>query len=423
MIKKAVTPLLLVVVLVLTANLSAQDKPLKVYLLVGQSNMQGHAHVKTLAHMGMDESMKAVLEEIQDSSGTPKVVDDVWISYLSAGVEKSGPLTTGFGAADDKIGPELTFGIYMQKRLGEPILIIKTAWGGKSINTDFRPPSAGPYVFHDAVLERLEKRGQDIDKIKADKVKATGAYYRDTVAHVKKVLSNIEEVVPGYKESQGYELAGLVWFQGWNDMVDSGTYPRRGEPGGYNAYSEVLTHMIRDFRKDLDAPELPFVIGVMGVNGPTEQYTKQQQRYKKIHQGFRDAMAAPAMQEEFKSNVVNVLTEHYWDMELDRLVSRESTIRGTARRLAKSGDSEKIIEAFAGGEEPSPAAKEELETLMKSRKFERVLAEKMLSKEFSEREMLILKNGKSNAAFHYFGCAKIMAGIGKGFADAMPIDQ
>ena len=29
------------------------------------------------------------------------------------------------------------------------MLIIKTAWGGKSLHTDFRPPSAGPYQLND----------------------------------------------------------------------------------------------------------------------------------------------------------------------------------------------------------------------------------------------------------------------------------
>lgn len=68
------------------------------------------------------------------------------------GVATEGKLTAGFGERGNqptkngsKIGPEFTFGIYMQKELNEPILIIKTAWGGRSLNTEFRPPSAGPY--------------------------------------------------------------------------------------------------------------------------------------------------------------------------------------------------------------------------------------------------------------------------------------
>ena len=33
----------------------------------------------------------------------------------------------------------------LEKHLDQPVLIIKTSWGGKSIHYDFRPPSAGPY--------------------------------------------------------------------------------------------------------------------------------------------------------------------------------------------------------------------------------------------------------------------------------------
>ena len=107
--------------------------------------------------------------------------------------------------------------------------------------------------------------------MKAEKAKATGHYYRLMIAHVKKVLADIGEVYPGYDPVQGYELAGFVWFQGWNDMVDRGTYPNRDKPGGYGAYSRVLAHFIRDVRRDLAAPELPFVIGVLGVGGPVRK--------------------------------------------------------------------------------------------------------------------------------------------------------
>jgi alpha-galactosidase len=37
----------------------------------------------------------------------------------------------------------------MDAALAEPVLIIKAAWGGKSLHTDFRPPSAGPYVLNE----------------------------------------------------------------------------------------------------------------------------------------------------------------------------------------------------------------------------------------------------------------------------------
>ncbi len=135
-------------------------KPLKVFILAGQSNMQGHAHVRTFDHIGMDPETLPLLQEMRADDGTPRVCDDVWISYLSSEGERQGRLTAGFGANGDKIGPEFTFGIYAAEAADEPILIIKTAWGGKSLHTDFRPPSAGPYAFDEAQLERAPAAGQ-----------------------------------------------------------------------------------------------------------------------------------------------------------------------------------------------------------------------------------------------------------------------
>ena len=376
------------------AMAAEKKKPLQVFVLVGQSNMQGHARLRTFEHIGMDPKTEPLLREMQKEDGTPRVCEDVWISYLSSGGEKQGKLTAGYGADEDKIGPELTFGIFMQKTVGEPILVIKAAWGGKSIHTDFRPPSAGPYRFSEAQLEQFEKQGKDVEAIKAERAKATGHYYRLTIDHVKKVLSDVGKIVPDYDSDQGYELAGFAWFQGWNDMVDRGVYPNRDKPGGYDAYSEVLAHFIRDVRKDLSAPKMPFVIGVIGVGGPVELYREGQKRYAGIHQNFRDAMAAPAELPEFKGNVAAVRTEIYWDQQLVDLKAREGKIKQRVKEM-KAKDPKLGREA------------------------ERAATEKFRAEEFSEREREILEKGISNLEFHYLGSAKILGQIGKGFAEAM----
>lgn len=370
-----------------------EPKPLKVFVLVGQSNMQGHAQIRTFAHIGMDPEMAPLLRQMQGTDGTPRVCEDVWISSLSDGGVKQGRLTAGFGADQNKIGPEFTFGITMRKLLGEPILLIKAAWGGKSLLTDFRPPGAGPYEFNGTQLETFAKQGKDVDAIKAEKVKATGHYYRLAMDHVKQVLADPGQVIPDYDPAQGFELAGFVWFQGWNDMVDGGSYPERNRPGGYDAYSSVLGHFIRDVREELSAPGLPFVIGVIGVGGPVEKYAPEQQRYKTVHQSFRSAMAAPAGLPEFRGKVAAVLTEECWDMELSDLVDRNQKI------------DRKVKEAQSG---KKPGAKET-----------RALREELRKKEFSQRELEILEKGVSNQAYHYLGSAKIMALIGAGFAEAM----
>lgn len=387
---------LLALSLLCVSQTSAKER-LKVFVLVGQSNMQGHAEISTFDHIGMDPKTAPFLKQMRKADGTPTVCDDVWISSIgNDGTEQEyhGQLTAGYGAKGrgTKIGPEFMFGISMQKQLNQPILIIKTAWGGKSLHTDFRPPSSGPYEFNDSQLENLKKQGKDIDQAKADRAKASGHYYRLMIEHVQKVVKDIKRVYPSYDANAGYELAGVVWFQGWNDMVGRDVYPDRDKTGGYDLYSKLMAQFIRDIRKDLSAPQLPFVIGVMGAGGPVDKYGPDQQRYKSVHQNFRDAMAAPASLSEFDGNVMAVLTENYWDAELAELKARGQKLKAKSRELSQ---------------QPDLTRKQKAEAL-----------EQFRANLYSPRELEILK-GSSNAEYHYNGCAKIMAQIGNGFAEAM----
>jgi alpha-galactosidase len=344
----------------------------------------------------MDPATKPMWQEMHQADGSLNVCERVWISSLGTSEkEQVGKLTTGFGADQrgPKIGPEFTFGIYMEKSTDAPILLIKTSWGGKSLHTDFRPPSAGPYVFEPTQLVQWKTQGKDVDALLAEKKQQTGVFYRMMIEHVKSVLKNPLPVVPGYDAKEGYELSGFVWLQGWNDLVDGGAYPQRDKPGGYDAYSSAMAHFIRDVRKDLAAPKLPFVIGVLGVGGPTEKYGPEQQRYKVIHQQFRDAMAAPANLPEFKGNVVAVRTEQFWDAELQAAINKDNVIKREADQAAKQ---QKLAPVDA----------------------KKLLEQKRLAG-LNERERSILEKGISNFEFHYLGSAKILGGIGKGFAEAM----
>ncbi|MBT3294956.1 MAG: hypothetical protein HN919_17480 [Verrucomicrobia bacterium] len=354
-------------------------KPLKVFILAGQSNMEGHAAVRTFEHIGMDPKTAPMLKTMTDTTGKPIVCKDVYITYLTgkleSPLEKKGKLTAGFGAQgrEPKIGPEFTFGIYMQQHLNEPFLIIKTAWGGKSLYGDFRPPSAGSF--------EQAKRPED-----------TGEYYRAMSKYVNKVLADPGKYHPRYNKGDGHQVAGFVWFQGWNDMVNGGVYPNRYNKGGYDEYSKALACFIRDVRKDFKAPRMPFVIGVMGAGGPTKLYRSP--RYKGVHQYFRDAMAAPASMPEFKGTVAAVLTENYWDAQLAELAEeRWGKVKAKmkeAEKTGKLGRDEKVA-----------------------------LQEKIVAELYTPEELKIMQVGKSNAGFHYLGSGKVMSQIGKGFADAM----
>ena len=369
--------------------MASTPKPLKVIVMAGQSNMQGYVNVSTFDSMADDPKTAPILKEMRNADGTPRVCEKVWISSIGCAgndvKEQTGKVTTGFGASTSAIGPEFTFGIYLEKRLQEPILLIKTAWGGKSLNTDFRPPSAGPYLFNETQSAAFAKDGKDLAAIKAAKAKETGVYYRLMVEHVRKVLADIKRVYPDYDPKDGYELAGFVWFQGWNDLCDGDTYPNRNKTGGYDVYSDLLAKFIRDVRKDLNAPRLPFVIGVLGVGGVKQQGV------------FHQAMAAPAALPEFKGNVVAVETAPFWDEDLDQLHGRWD--------VAVQKINNTIKEEVKKNPKMTPEAQQEIRKQVKDELFTP-----------EEQKRL---TGISHWDCHYHGAAKIMAPIGKALAEAM----
>ena len=75
--------LLLTLTALAVGSLVAQAaKPLQVFVLAGQSNMQGHAKTTTFEHIGMDPATKPMLAEMLGADGKPKVCERVWISSI-----------------------------------------------------------------------------------------------------------------------------------------------------------------------------------------------------------------------------------------------------------------------------------------------------------------------------------------------------
>lgn len=368
---------------------SAHAKPLKVFILCGQSNMEGHAQTRTFSAIEKDPTTVDLFKEMVDAEGKPVACQDVWISYAFGDFSgnpigrKAGQLTAGWGSqhhvGTGKIGPEFTFGITMHKLQGEPILLIKNAWGGKSLMVDFRPPSGG---------ELTDVKSKD----------KAGKYYALMIEHVKDVLADPKKVYPDYDPKEGYELAGFIWFQGFNDLVGSypATEPAKGKKGvkDYSEYSRLLACLIRDVRKDLSAPNLPFVIGILGVGGESAGEGTM---------AFRNAMAAPADTDEFKGSVVNVFTERFWPTELDAVMAKVATIKNEFAAREKQLKNDGLSREDAKQE----AAKIEAE---KRAKIEQSL---------TPDELFLLDNGISNQGFHYYGSAKFFAQVGKAFAEAM----
>lgn len=390
----------------LLAAAGVEAKPLKVFILAGQSNMEGHAKVETFDYIGDDPATAPLLKQMRGADGKPAVCDHVWISYLtgrydgSANGEGTGKLTAGFGARGDKptqdggkIGPEFTFGLTMDAALEEPVLIIKTAWGGRSLHTEFRPPSSGPYPFSEERLAQLQQQGKDLAAGKAEKVKETGRFYRYMIEYVKSVLADPKRVCPAYDPAAGYEISGFVWFQGFNDLVDGSTYPTGpdGKTRDYTPYGVWLADFIRDVRKDIGAPKMPFVIGVLGVGGLNANENTN---------AFRKAMTAPSLLPEFQGNVTAVPTAPFWAEELAAIEEKRGKIKAMAATLKNKGKKGQNKD----GTMTDAQQKEYL------RKYE--------TEVISPDEAAQWTRGASNAGYHYLGCAKTFALMGQAFAKA-----
>jgi hypothetical protein len=283
----------------------AAQGPVKVFLLAGQSNMQGQASLRTLEYLIYNPETAADYQHWKDRDGGWTERRDVWV-WTTDG-RRSGNLKPGFGAGEMKIGPELGFGWVVGQHLDEQVLLIKTCWGGRSVRRDFLPPGA-EMPSDDALQKELENARTRNPNATLEEIRANyGRAYRDMIAHVEDVLGNLKEHFPQYDEKRGYELAGFVFFQGWNDMVDG---QQRAEK--YVNYTERLAQLIRDVRKDLKAPNLPVVIGELGASERGD---------------FQAAQAAAAELPEFRGNVRFVKTRDFWEPEVEKLAN-ENVWRG-----------------------------------------------------------------------------------------------
>ena len=212
-----------------------------------------------------------------DEAGNWTVRKDVWFQEARLTEGRGAPLNAeanvvGKGKATT-IGPELGFGFVMGEFHGEQVLLIKTAQGNRALQFDFRPPSSGRLTDNDY----------------------EGFEYRAMVKGVRDTLANIDKIVPGYA-GQGYEIAGFAWFQGHKDSGST-----------KEAYEKCLVDLIKDLRKDLDAPGMKAVVATVGFNG----YRLMSGPWKGVWEA-QMAVGDPQQYPEFAGNVASVDTRDFW---------------------------------------------------------------------------------------------------------------
>ncbi len=240
------------------------DNPngIKVFILAGQSNMVGYGSVETgnggvagavgsLRYLAVndasypDYNYASLLTTPGQPATSPfRTRSDVKVWWRDGGPNLGGTVRKGdlgppFKGADNSLnGPEFAFGHVMGDFYPtNNVLLVKTAWGGRSLVRDFRPPSA------------VAARGGRV-----------GDFFSAIIDQTRDVLTNLDTEFPEWA-GQGYQIVGFGWHQGFNDLIDATASAE---------YKDNLPDLIKDMRTVFGKPNLPFTIVSTGQNPAVE---------------------------------------------------------------------------------------------------------------------------------------------------------
>jgi hypothetical protein len=250
-----------------------------------------------------------------------------------------------------KIGPEIGIGHHVGHATDAPVLILKSCIGNRALGWDLLPPGSEGFEFTDAkgvTWVHPGYKGTPERWVKGTEPKKinwyAGMQYDGDIARAKKVLSELDKYYPGVKKTKvdtakvevlktqiaakedfarrarftreglrkhkaevaairkelaslqaaanGYEIAGFFWWQGDRDSRSAALSSR---------YEKNLVHLIKQLRKDFNAPDAKFVCASLGQTkkGATDGGGK-----------ILDAMLAvdgkSGKYQEFKGNVASV---------------------------------------------------------------------------------------------------------------------
>ena len=242
------------------------SKPVQVFILMGQSNMLG---------MGKVTGGEGSLENaVKNKHKYPYLVDDAgnWtvrkdVRNVRVMVGRGGGMqlfnNEWMTITGGKIGPEIGIGHVVGNAIDAPVMILKSCIGNRSLSWDLLPP--GSERFEAEVTDKQGKKATMVfagykdspsSWVKGREPEKIGWYagkqYDDDTANAKKVLAELDKYYPGAK---GYEIAGFFFWQGDKDRYNAAHAGR---------YELNLVHLIKQLRKDFNAPDAKFVLATLG---------------------------------------------------------------------------------------------------------------------------------------------------------------
>ncbi|MGY8714497.1 MAG: sialate O-acetylesterase, partial [Verrucomicrobiia bacterium] len=180
-----------------------------------------------------------------------KARDDVWYRGVVTAVGNR-PL----GVSGGRIGPELGFGHTIGTHIDEPVLILKTSQGNRSLSWDFLTPGSKRFEYKGKIYAGYKESPLSWDKgSKPVPINwYAGKQYDDCIAAAHDVLNNFDKEFPHWK-GRGYEIEGFAWWQGDKDRYNDAHAVQ---------YEKNLVQLIKTFRKEFNAPKAKFVVATLG---------------------------------------------------------------------------------------------------------------------------------------------------------------
>ncbi len=226
------------------------SKPVQVYILLGQSNMLGFGKPSILETVAADKYPYLV-----DDSGGWTVRKDVRnVRVMCSGTGPAKDYTNDWMTIQGNIGPEIGIGHYVGHVTDAPVMILKSCIGNRSLGWDLLPPGTEPYE-HGGKTQPGYRGTPDDPKGNGEPVEGewyAGCQYDGDIAAAKAVLEDLDKYYPGAKE---YEVAGFFWWQGDKDMRNA---------AHFEMYEQNLIQLIKELRKEFDAPNAKFVTASLG---------------------------------------------------------------------------------------------------------------------------------------------------------------
>jgi hypothetical protein len=238
-------------------------KPVKVFILMGQSNMLGFGKINggdgSLSHATKEKGLYPYLIDDSGAWTTRKDVRNVFVMAGRRGMQTNN--NEWLTIKNKNIGPEIGIGHHLGEAIDAPVLILKACIGNRCLGWDLLPAGAERYEhggkihagYQDSysIVKGPWEKGSEPPKPDKGQWYA-GWQYDIDIKNANHVLENLGKYYPGATE---YEVAGFFWWQGDKD---------RGRAEWYERYETNLLALIKALREEFEAPMAPFVCATLG---------------------------------------------------------------------------------------------------------------------------------------------------------------